>query len=310
MSFKIIHEKLERVKASTMVNFVNKGYVVSLRNGEDLIYFADKDKVYAEIEENIGDEKIVVTNGYNLCDKIIHVVVDDISTVTNLEEYIFTLYKNILNKCKELKTHSICIPLISSFFSEYQVDVVYFLAIKAISEYLKNTDFNLFVILAITSDIVFTFPSKIDNELMELFKGINSRIFEKKKDEKTGRNQFSEASLVEQKEKFYNTFIDSIEKSHLNEFDIYKRGNISRRAFSLIKNKNFSPSKKMIFTICITLEYDLSTTEKYLNKYNYFFDNTLKFDIILKYFIMHKIYDIYEIDGYLYKYTLDQLSEF
>jgi len=311
MAFRITYKNIKEIKVSTLVNFVSKGFVMTSQLSEELVYAANKDSVYSEIEKNLDNEKIIITSGYNLCESIMHVTVEDLKKISNVKEYIYDLYSYILEICMKNKISSICLPLVCSFYNNFPVDLVYEQAINAISNHLVNIDFDLYIVLGITEDTVFSGQSEIDRKIQTLFKEMNMRIVEKKRscDCESHNCEHYRHSYLDKEEVFFDFFIKNIRNTHFNEIDVYKRGNIDRRMFAKIRNPNFYPTKKMLFSVAIALKYDLSTSEKLLNKYRYHFDSTCRIDIIVRYFIINKIYDIYQLDGYLFKYAYEQLCD-
>ena len=83
----------------------------------------------------------------------------------------------------------------------------------------------------------------------------------------------------------------------------YKRANVNRRTFSKIRtDKTYHPSKKTVFAFAISLKLTYEETEHLLKSAGYTFTNSSKMDIIVEYYILNGIYDIFEINEALYEF--------
>ena len=108
---------------------------------------------------------------------------------------------------------------------------------------------------------------------------------------------------TEQKESFYSYLKKEIDKRGMKEVECYKKANISRKLFWKIKNQPFyKPSKQTVAAFAIALKMDLKEAEELLGVAGYSLTGASLFDMILKFHIKEKKYDIYEINNVLYDF--------
>ena len=89
----------------------------------------------------------------------------------------------------------------------------------------------------------------------------------------------------------------------LKDVDVYKRANLDRKLFSKIRTgKGYMPSKRTALALAISLELNLKETEDLLGRAGYALSHSQKFDVIVEYFILNQIYDLYLINETLFQY--------
>ena len=62
------------------------------------------------------------------------------------------------------------------------------------------------------------------------------------------------------------------------------------------------PSKRTALALAISLELNLKETEDLLGRAGYALSHSQKFDVIVEYFILNRIYDLYLINETLFQY--------
>ncbi|CUH91831.1 hypothetical protein [Herbinix luporum] len=99
------------------------------------------------------------------------------------------------------------------------------------------------------------------------------------------------------KEKSEETFsiklLQHIDRLGLKDAEIYKKAGIDRRHFSKIRcDVNYKPKKSTAIALCIALELNLKESIELLQLAGYSLSNCDIGDLVIKFFIERKIYDL------------------
>ena len=87
--------------------------------------------------------------------------------------------------------------------------------------------------------------------------------------------------------------------------NVYKRCGMSKQQFSKIRSKGetYHPQKRTVLQLIIGMKLNLGQAEQLLESAGYFFEKKDKTDQIIKDFIEHLNYDIFEIDRKVFEQT-------
>ena len=108
---------------------------------------------------------------------------------------------------------------------------------------------------------------------------------------------------------FTETLMKLIDKSGKKDSEIYKKACLSKQHFSKIRsNPHHKPTKSTAIALALALELDLEQTKDLIGRAGYALTNSSKFDLIIRYFIEHKQYNVVEINTVLYEFDQNLLG--
>ena len=108
---------------------------------------------------------------------------------------------------------------------------------------------------------------------------------------------------------FTETLLELIQKKGLKNSAVYKKANISKQHFSkIINDPNAKPSKQTAIALALALELDVEATKDLIGRAGYALTNSSTFDLIIRYFIEHKQFNVIEINIALYEFDQSLLG--
>ena len=100
--------------------------------------------------------------------------------------------------------------------------------------------------------------------------------------------------------KFQKLLFKYIDDRGLKDSDVYNKANIDRRLFSKIRSdEDYHPSKETIISLATSLELNINELEELLDSASYSLPKNNKFDLIIRFCFLEKIYNIIDINNLL-----------
>lgn len=117
--------------------------------------------------------------------------------------------------------------------------------------------------------------------------------------------------LDQTEETFQEQLLRLIAEKGFKNAEVYKRANLDKRLFAKIKaDPQYTPKKTTALAFAIALHLSLDETLDLIGRAGYTLSPSSKFDLVIRYFIEHKLYDLYEIDTELFERELPMLSSY
>ena len=108
---------------------------------------------------------------------------------------------------------------------------------------------------------------------------------------------------------FSETLVKLIAASGKKPSEIYNRANVTKQHYSKIVNNPYhQPKKSTAVAFAMALKLNLAQTQDLIGRAGYTLANSSKFDVIIKYFIEQKNYDLFEINAVLFEFDQPTLG--
>ena len=339
MPLEIVRNDITKMQVDAIVNAANN----SLLGGggvDGAIHRAAGPGLLAECRTlggcKTGEAKI--TAGYNLPAKyIIHTVGPIYEDGTHGErEMLESCYRTSLALAKEHGCESVAFPLISSGVYGYPKDEALRVATRVITDFLLENDMRVYIVVfdkasfKISAKLVADIAEYIDDNYVDthtlqsrrnIFVSEATCDFESYSRKpmvcesmapimgKSECRRDLDAELRRMDESFSEMLLRKIDERGMSDVECYKRANVDRKLFSKIRSDvNYRPSKPTAIAFAIALRLPLREAKQLLEKAGFALSRSNKFDVIVEYFIRHRIYNIFEINEVLFEFDQSLLG--
>ena len=99
-----------------------------------------------------------------------------------------------------------------------------------------------------------------------------------------------------------------IDRTNKKDSDIYNKVNIDRRLFSKLRNLEYHPSKETVILLGLALELNEDEIEDFLKSASYSLPKNNKYDLIIRFCFINKIYDVFKVNNLLDDYGFKTLN--
>ena len=334
MPLQILQNDITRMKVDAIVNAANESL---LGGGVDgCIHRAAGPELLKECRHlggcRTGNAKI--TKGYALpCKYVIHTVGPVWQGGGHEEENLLRqCYDSALNLALEHQCESIAFPLISTGNYGFPKDRALQIAISAFSAFLLEHEMRIYLVVfhkdafRLSEKLFHRVASYIDENYVQAketaeygaaFHRSNRSAYRRRRDMEVCESSIafeeplpcaSKAMSLEDMLKqadagFTETLLKLIDQTGKKDSEIYKKANISKQHFSKIRNNpNYKPTKATAMALAIALELNIEETSDLIGRAGFALTNSSKQDLIVKYFIENKNYNIVEINLALYEF--------
>ncbi len=319
MPFKIIRNDITNIPCDAIVNAANS----SLLGGggvDGAIHRAAGKGLLLECMGLHGCKtgQAKITGGYNLpCKYVIHTVGPVWHGGNHGEkELLQSCYRNSLALAKEHQCESVAFPLISSGVYGYPKQQAFDVAVGVIKEFLKDNDMDITLVIfdrrsfEFAKDYSDNIREYIDQNYVDEHTDRTPRFFAKATcartavcEERAVSDDIGDFIKNQIDESFTEMLLRKIDEKGMTDVQCYKKANIDRKLFSKIRSDRlYKPKKETAIAFAISLELSLDETKDMLMKAGYALSHSSKFDIIIEYFMMKEIYDIYTINETLFAF--------
>ena len=244
------------------------------------------------------------------------------------ESTLRSCYDRSLQLALEQGCKSVAFPLISSGNYGFPKDKALQIAMAAFSEFL--TEHEMLIYLVVFDKVSFRLSEKlfqnvasfidenyVDDYEFAAYSCVSEERRSRRRDMEICEDRMArpcpamavpkarslEEMLKQEDAGFTETLLKRIDESGQKDSAIYKKANISKQHFSKIRNNpHYKPTKATAIALALALELDLEGTKDLIGRAGYALTNSSRFDLIIRYYIQQRIYNMVEINTALYEF--------
>lgn len=328
MPFTIIRQDITKMKVDAIVNAANTELLMGGGVCGAIFQAAGADELQAACNwlAPIRTGEAALTPGFHLPAKyVIHAAgpVYNQNNITENRRLLKSAYTESLVLARKNDCESIAFPLISSGIYGYPKREALRVAVSAIREFLAENDMDIYLAvfdkdaLSAGTELQESITQYIDEYYVDLHsvrrrelpepeaRAIQAATAQKCPDFlRADKPADGLDDLIDHlDEPISTTILNLIDAKGMSDTEVYKRANIDRRLFSKIRSgKGYLPGKHTILALAIAMELTLDETDDLLKRAGYALSHSQKFDVIVEFFIVNGIYDIFQINEVLFSY--------
>ncbi|NCB93633.1 MAG: macro domain-containing protein [Clostridia bacterium] len=335
MPLQIVHNDITKMNTEAIVNAANSKLLMGDGVCGAIFKAAGEEKMRHACEKKspcyVGCA--VITKGFGLPAKyVIHTVGPVWQDGRHQEaEYLHMAYISALEQAKKKRLKSIAIPVISAGSYGYPKEKALHIAVSAIKQFLMKNEMQIFLVVydkktvRLSEKLFDNISHYIDlnyeksgNADFQKYRRRESAEFIQLYPKASSEPRIEDASplmnegsikkerkleelLRHMDETFSDMLFRMIDEKGRSDVEVYKRANIDRKLFSKIRSTpDYHPKKTTVLALSISLELSLDETIDILKTAGYALSMSSKFDVIIRYFIERREYDIMTINETLF----------
>ena len=324
MPFEIVRNDIVNMKVDAIVNTANPRSIIGAGTDKAVHDKAGARLLLARKEiGNIAVGEAAITPAFDLdANYVIHTAGpiwrDGRS---GEEELLASCFRNSLGIAKKKACESIAFPLISSGSYGFPKPLALQIAVREISSFLMENEMQVYLVVfekqsfELSEKLFKSVSSYIDanyvSDKMNLEYGTSKlrrfdyeeMLLRESSYEITSKMSNLDGMLNDLDKGFSETLLYLIDRTGKKDSEIYKKANVDRKLFSKIRNNaDYRPSKATAIAFAIALELSMDETDDLLARAGIALSQSNKFDVIVRYFIENKKYDIFELNSVLFEF--------
>ena len=251
---------------------------------------------------------------------IIYVIVPAWTDDRNKREQLLEkAYRSALRLAVKNDLRSIAFPLLSSGNTRFAQEEAFRIARSIITAVVRREELSVYLVLqdhdpfiishelstALTSYIAVHEPKQ--RQMSSAVSRLSEFVLEA---DEASLDESLEDLLSCRQETFSQKLLSLIDQKDYRDAEVYHRANLDLRHFAKIRsNPAYAPKKNTVLALCIALRLDLQESEDLLRRAGYAFSPCSHADLIVRYFIEHGRYDIFDINEALFYHDLPLLGQ-
>lgn len=336
MPFQIVRDDITKMRVDAIVNAANQS-LLGVGGVDGAIHAAAGSGLLAECRKlggcKTGEAKI--TGAYDLpCKYVIHTVGPVWHGGTQGEPALLqSCFERSLALAAEYGCESVAFPLIAAGTYGYPRDAVMETALRVFRAFLEDHDMTITLVIFDRESFLKASDrfGEIRSYIAQHYVDVQEQRFCRRRNNAPGdaasaslfasavpmppQASFApsmahgklprtlEEAVGRAEDGFSQKLLALIDARGMTDAQTYKKANIDRKLFSKIRSDpQYRPKKQTVLAFAIALELSLPETEELLGSAGFSLSRSLKFDLIVRYFIEKGDYNIFAINEALFAF--------